>query len=159
MCILFYYTVLIKKQMKHIIIVCLGLISVISQNCHTPLDNQSPYRTERTDSLPSILPKNHADLIESKLRLEAVLKFGEHQLPDNLKEWEPYRVQLKNEIIKKAGVVIDHKLPLNIKETGTIQLKDYKVKNIAFQTRPGIYATANLYIPDGKGSFLSLIHI
>ena len=36
-------------------------------------------------------------------------------------------------------------------------MKGYSIKNIAFQTRPGIYATANLYIPEGKGKFPGVI--
>ena len=52
--------------------------------------------------------------------------------------------------MKKAGVVVNHPLALNMKETGTIQMKGYSIKKITFQTRPGIYATANLYIPEGK---------
>ena len=141
--------------MKYIIITCIYLIVINTHlySTSSPLKDQVTSLAENTDSLPSVLIKNHADLIESKLRLEAVLKFGEHQLPNNLKEWEIYRVQLKNEIIKKAGIIIDHKLPLNIKETGTIQMKGYTIKNIVFQTRPGVYATANLYVPDGKGPF------
>jgi len=35
----------------------------------------------------------------------------------------------------------------------------YTIKNIFFQTRPGIYATANLYIPDGDGPFPGIIHM
>ncbi len=35
----------------------------------------------------------------------------------------------------------------------------YTVKNIAFQTRQGIYETANLYIPDGPGPFPAVINI
>ena len=145
--------------MKYIIITCIYLIVINTHlySVSSPLKDQATSLAESTDSLPSVLIKNHADLIESKLRLEAVLKFGEHQLPDNLKEWETYRVQLKNEIIKKAGIIIDHKLPLNIKETGTIQMKGYTIKNIVFQTRPGVYATANLYIPGGKGPFPAVI--
>ena len=110
-----------------------------------------------TDSLPKVLAKNHADLIASKLRFDAALKFGVNQLPGNLKDWEIRRVQLKNEILKKTGVVINHNLALNMKETGTIQMKGYAIKKITFQTRPGIYATANLYIPDGKGPFPAVI--
>jgi hypothetical protein len=91
--------------------------------------------------LPHVLPLNHSDLVAAKLKLEASLKFGEHMLPENLPEWETYRKQLKNEIINKAGVIIDHELPLNIKETGKIEMKGYNVKNIAFQTRPGVYET------------------
>jgi hypothetical protein len=147
--------------MKRIIILCLCFIifNTHFKGISLPIESQFFFPTEDTDSLPAVLPKNHADLIESELRYEAELKFGEHQLPNNLKEWEKYRTQLKSEIIKKAGVVIDHNLPLNIKETGTIQMNGYIIKKIAFQTRPGIYATANLYIPDGKGPFPGVINM
>ncbi len=70
--------------------------------------------TESTDSLPAILPNYRADLTYSKLREEALLKFAEHQLPGNLRDWEPYRTNIKNEIIRKAGIYIDHQLPLDM---------------------------------------------
>ena len=147
--------------MKRFIILCIGFITLnpLLYGINDPLEDRFAFRAESSDSLPDVLPKNHADLIESKLRLEAALKFGEHQLPDNPKDWETYRVNLKKEILKKTGVVIDHKLPLNIKETGSTQMKGYTIKNIAFQTRPGIYGTANLYIPDGKGPFPAVINM
>lgn len=145
--------------MKRFIMLCIGfvVINIHLNGINIPLEDRFVYPTENTDSLPTVLTKHHADLVESNLRLEAVLKFGEHQLPNNLKDWEKYRVQLKNEIMQKAGVVIDHKLPLNIKETGTNQMNGYAIKNIAFQTRMGVYATANLYIPEGKGSFPGVV--
>ena len=111
------------------------------------------------DSLPDALAGNHADLVESRLRNEAIMKFSEHQLPDNKKDWEAHRAQLKAKLIEKAAISIDHKLPLNIRETGEIQMKGYKVKNIAFQTIPGVYATANLFIPDGNGPFPAIVHM
>ena len=76
-----------------------------------------------------------------------------------MKEWEDYRTKLRNEVIKKAGVRIDHKLPLNIKETGSVRMETYEIKNITFQTRPGVYATANLFIPDGPGPFPAVINM
>ena len=109
------------------------------------------------DSLPSVLPENHADLVESRLRNEAIVKFGTHQLPDNLKDWEKYRDRLRANIIDKAGVVFNPKLPLSMKETGSLQLNGYTIRNISFQTLPGVYATANLYIPDGKGPFPGIV--
>jgi hypothetical protein len=109
------------------------------------------------DSLPLVLPKNHSDLTESRLRDEASVRFSVNQLPYNLKDWESYKIKLRNEIIRKAGIVMDHSLPVNIRETVTLTMQGYKIKNISFQTRPGIYATANLYIPDGKGPFPGVI--
>ena len=113
--------------------------------------------SSNADSLPSVLTKNHADLLESRLRNQAILQFGTHQLPDNLKDWEAYRSELRKKIIQKTGLIVNQNLPLDIKETGSIQMMGYQIKNIAFQTRPGIYATANLYVPEGKGPFPAVI--
>src|SRR5690606_3936259 len=93
------------------------------------------------------------------LRFEAAMNFSVHQLPNDLKSWQIYRTKLKSEIIRKAGIIYNHTLPLNVKETGTVKMNGYSIKNIFFQTRPGIYATANLYIPDGKGPFPAVINM
>jgi Prolyl oligopeptidase family len=116
------------------------------------VDDNETYTNVFTDSLPHVFNKNNGDLIGSNLRREAALRFHLYQLSQSKHEWNTYRVQLKNKIIKKTGALINQKLPLNLKETGSLQMKGYSIKNIAFQTRPGIYATANLYIPDGKAS-------
>jgi hypothetical protein len=110
-----------------------------------------------TQILPNVFTETHGDLIESKLRQEAVLRFPLFQLPRTKDEWHTYRVKLKNEISKKTGALLHQNLPLNLKETGRVKMKGYTIKNIAFQTRPGIYATANLYIPDGEGKFPAVI--
>jgi hypothetical protein len=120
-------------------------------------DNETNTKDVLTDSLPHVFNANNGDLIESNLRHEAVLKFPLYQLPQSKHGWSTYRIQLKNKIIKKTGALINQKLPLNLKETGSLQMKGYSIKNIAFQTRPGIYATANLYIPEGKGKFPGII--
>ena len=109
------------------------------------------------DSLPFVFSKNHADLISAKLKFDAALKFTVNQLPDNLKDWEIYRAQLKKDLLARTGVLINHNLPLNVKVTGTIQMKGYSIQKITFQTRPGIFATANLYVPEGKGPFPAVV--
>lgn len=112
-----------------------------------------------TDSLPLVFTKNHADIIESRLKNEAYLRFMQLNLPDTKDEWEIFKPQLRNKIIEKAGVIFDHKLPLDYHETGSINMEGYKIKNIYFQTLPGVYATANLYIPDGTGPFPAVINM
>src|SRR2546423_4216361 len=147
--------------MKRFLLLCIGFI-ITCNNYYAkgmPCANCSTFRQGSTDSLPDVFEKNHADFIETRLRHEAVLKYEEHQLPNNLKEWESFRGHLKDLIIRKAGIIIDHKLPLNIKETGFIKMNGYTIKNISFQTRPGVYATANLYVPDGKGPFPAVVHM
>lgn len=105
------------------------------------------------NDLPFVLAENHNDLINYRLKLEAAQFFTRNQLPETKEEWELYRIRLKNKIVRKTGIVVNHDLPLKMEETGVIQMNGYSIKNIMFQTRPGIYATANLYIPDGNGLF------
>src|SRR6266542_6734830 len=120
-------------------------------------DNEAYTKNVFTDSLPHVFNENNGDLIAGNLRHEAVLRFPLYQLPQSKAGWDKYRVQLKNEIIQKTGALIHQELPLNIKQTGSLHMKGYTIKNIAFQTRPGIYATANLYIPDGEGKCPAVI--
>ena len=145
---------------KNIIIAVMTFIVVTFSNCNTnAVTDMSVFNVGPTDSLPFVLPANKSDLIDKQLRYEAALRFSEQQLPGTLKEWETYRINLKNAVISKAGVVTNHKLPLNIKETGSVRMKNYIIKNITFQTLPGIYATANLFIPDGFGPFPAVINM
>ena len=110
-----------------------------------------------TDTLPLVLSENHPDLMSSKLKWDASKLFALHQLPASKEGWIVYRQNLIKEIITNAGITFNHDLPLNLKETASIQLKGYSVKNIYFQTLPGVYATANLYIPDGGGKFPAVL--
>ncbi len=41
--------------------------------------------------------------------------------------------------------------------TATLQKAGYRIQNIFFQTRPGVYATANLYVPEGNGPFPGVV--
>lgn len=75
-----------------------------------PGAGQFAFSTESTDSLPAVLSENHADLIESKLRNEAALRFAQHQLPKTKQEWETHRAHLKDEIIKKSDQTVFTKL-------------------------------------------------
>lgn len=110
-----------------------------------------------TDSLPAVFSGDNVDLIEKNFRQKAVLQYRKHELPQNKVGWADYKKTLADKIFEKSGAVINHDLALNYKETRTHQLKGYSVKNIIFQTRQGIYATANLYVPEGKGTFPAVI--
>lgn len=111
------------------------------------------------DSLPLVFAGNHADLLNQELRREALIRYEENQLPSNKKEWETFKANLRKEITVKAAVMVNHQLPLNVRETGSIKMKGYTIRNISFQTRPGVYATANLYVPDGDGPFPAVVHM
>ncbi|MEX2591765.1 MAG: acetylxylan esterase [Anditalea sp.] len=147
--------------MKRIFLLGIGLIISITLLFATEGSYKEDWSSMASpaDSLPDVLGDNRSDLIESNLRNEAKLKFATHQLPASLEEWEAARKILREKIIKKSRLHVDHDLPLDMRETGTVQMEGYVIKNIFFQTRPGVYATANLYIPEGKGPFPAVVNM
>ena len=148
----------IRKCIKPVKILIVGFFIGVDSFAICPIGNsQLVYSFENNDTLPCVICQNHTDLISLRLRQEAAKYFIMHQLPREKDTWETFRNTLKNIIIQKTGTITFHELPLDIKETGKINLNGYTVKNIYFQTRPGVYATANLYIPDGEGKFPAVI--
>ena len=110
----------------------------------------------------SKLPKVYSgddtnDIIALSLEHEAAKSFEILQVPSSKDSWLRSKDYLKSQIIEKARVSFYPNLPLKYKETKTRKLQNYTVKNIFFQTRPNVYATANLYIPDGEGPFPGVV--
>lgn len=145
--------------MKKLILICFSLI-MYGVHSYTigvcSKDLQSTW-VAQSDTLPLVLATNQTNLVEARLDNEAFIKFASHPLPDNLADWNVYKANLRKEIARKAGVHVNHQLPINCRETKSIKMSGYTIKNIYFQTRPDIYATANLYIPEGEGPFPGVI--
>ncbi len=145
--------------MKHFYIPILCVLLVINQSCKNRPDDKSASSGNGADSLPKVFADNHSDLIYSGMRYDASLKFAQHVLPHTPEELIKYRDELRKKIIEKSGILTDHDLPLKIREMGSIKMKGYTIKKIVFQTRPGIYATANLFMPDGNGPYPAVINM
>ncbi len=47
--------------------------------------------------------------------------------------------------------------PLNLRMTGTLKRKDHTVEKLIFESRPGFFVTANLYLPLGPGPFPAVL--
>ena len=107
-------------------------------------------------SLPNVYDEAK-DIIGPMLTQEAGSAAGMQKPPDNKEGWEKYRTQLKQAILEKARVAIDHQLALDCRELSHRDMTGYTIKNIMFQTRPGVYATATLYAPKGAGPFPAVV--
>ena len=142
--------------MNKINVLFIGIVVLFLCNCSSP-DQKTSVASRLLDSIPTVLSNNNDDIIYSRMKHEASLKFASHQLPTSLNEWEDYRIILLNKISKNTGFSIDHALPLNIYESRSTKREGYTVQNIIFQTQPDVYATANLYIPDGEGPFPGVV--
>ncbi len=87
--------------------------------------------------------------IQSFLRLQTTAIEGKFQ--DELKSlesWQAKRAQYLEEYYYMLGLSPrPEKTPLEAKITGTLTGEGYVVDNLHYQSRPGLYVTANLYRP------------
>jgi len=68
----------------------------------------------------------------------------------NLDEWKQKLPRLYQEYMDMLGLwPIPEKTPLKATVTGTMEAHGVVVENIHFQSKPGLYVTANLYRPKG----------
>ena len=71
-----------------------------------------------------------------------------------------YQQKSKNAFLKSMGKIPYNKtLPLNAKITCTSVYKGVKIENIIFQSRDGVYVTANLYMPENNTGKLPAVLI
>ena len=55
-----------------------------------------------------------------------------------------------SELWKMLGGPFD-RTPLNVRVVGTVERPGYRIEKVAFESRPRLYVTANLYVPEGTG--------
>jgi len=97
--------------------------------------------------------QEQANNINSYLIQEAK-KITDNSLNDmkSLSEWNKVRSQRYNEYIEMMGLKdlpINGKRPdLNVKITGTVQKDGYRIEKLYYESLPGLYVRANLYVPD-----------
>lgn len=110
-------------------------------------------------NLPNVFSDHTLDKLGSDLRGQAKIAASSVKIGTNAAEFLSARHELKSAIISNAKVRVDNDIPLDFMVTGTIHMDAFRIENIRFQSGPGVYATANLYIPDGKGPFPAVINM
>ncbi len=110
----------------------------------------------RTDSLPAVF-NDATDVLHALYRHRALNQSRKYQVPADVKEWNGRRAELREQVIRHTGAKTFKDLPLDLRETTSYRGDGFTVRNIYFQTRPKVYATANLYVPEGEGKFPAVV--
>jgi cephalosporin-C deacetylase-like acetyl esterase len=75
-------------------------------------------------------------------------------------EWNQRRETLRARLLKAWGGFPEIACDLEPRKLGEFQRDGYRVEKIVFQTRPGVWMTANAYIPDQiKGRVPAILHV
>ena len=81
------------------------------------------------------------------------------QPPASLAKWEKQRTRLREDLLKAWGGFPQTPCALEPKKLGVIQRDGYRIEKLIFQTRPGIWMTANAYVPDRPGKLPALLAV
>lgn len=97
--------------------------------------------------------------VGERLRIAAEQLHQLARLPETRADWELQRTRHIAGIREKMRLTYDATLELDVKIHREIQMKGYRVQHLTYQSRPGLYVTATLYVPDGKGPFPAVINM
>lgn len=113
--------------------------------------------------LPALAGAQQSDssltFLEFVRRQAAELRAGDKG-PATLAEWEQRRAELRRNMLAAWGGFPAEPCPLEPRVVGTLQRDGYRVEKVLLQTRPGIWMTANAYVPpvSGKVPAVLVVH-
>lgn len=109
------------------------------------------------DVLPQVFSTYGIDKTGNNLRQTARIASAGFSL--STVDFMIQRDSLKSLLQQRMGIESNSGLELNMQLTGIVERDGFRIENILFQTQPGVYATANLYIPNGKGLFPAVVNL
>ncbi len=76
-------------------------------------------------------------------------------------DWSAHKAEYRRQLAEMLGLdPMPEKTPLNAVVTGTLDHPQFTVEKLYFQSRPGLYVTANLYVPKGlKGPAPTVLYV
>jgi dienelactone hydrolase len=74
-----------------------------------------------------------------------------------LSDWKKRQILVRQALTEVLGK-FPEKTPLNPKITNDIQKDGYRIQNIIFESRPGLYVTSSLFIPDNARKAPAVIY-
>lgn len=77
----------------------------------------------------------------------------------SLDDWNVRRTALRKTMQELLGGFPSADCDLTPRTFGEFQRDGYRVEKLAFQTRPGIWMTANAYVPDKPGKHPAILHV
>ena len=80
--------------------------------------------------------------------------FEQLKTPEDVAKWQQER---RDFFLRQLGG-FPERTPLNPQIAGTRNFDDYRIEKIIFESQPGFYVTATLYLPLGRGPFPAVLH-
>ncbi len=96
-------------------------------------------------------PANSGRQFLDFVRAQSAAWHQHDRAPESLDQWHEQRAALRRQLATAWGGFPTESCPLDAKKLGELPRDGYRVEKIIFQTRPGVWMTANAYIPAKPG--------
>jgi len=81
------------------------------------------------------------------------------EAPKSMDEWQHRRAALKTRLSAAWGGFPEQPCDLEPRKLGEFEREGYRVENWILQTRPGVWMTANAYVPDKPGRLPAILQV
>lgn len=98
----------------------------------------------------TVLSKPEPLALDTLLRAQAKALRAADQPPADREAWAKRRTALRNALFAAMGPFPDKPAPLNARTTGTLERDGYRIEKVIFETRPDVWMTSSLYLPDKR---------
>lgn len=93
------------------------------------------------------------------IRAQAAAMRAQDRPPQTRAEWDRRHSALRADLRRAWGGFPETPCPLQPRILGTLKRDGYRIEKLIFQTRPGVWMTANAYVPDGPGRRPALLAV
>src|SRR5579862_3651974 len=67
------------------------------------------------------------------------------------------QTEVRSKILKLIGGLPEHPRPIRVRQFATVAGDGFRIENIAYQSLPEFYVTANVFVPAGAGPFPAIV--
>src|SRR5262245_11344240 len=109
----------------------------------------------------TVLPKPEPLAFDNLMRAQALAIHAKDQPPKTLDEWRKRRAALRQAMFAAMGPTPDKPCALEPQAAGTLKRQGYRIEKLLIQTRPDVWMTAHLYVPEpakGKDPAVLVVH-
>src|SRR5262249_51900488 len=109
----------------------------------------------------TVLPKPQPQAFDNLMRAQGLALRAKDQPPATRAAWDKRRAQLREPMFQAMGRSPEKPCPLEARTLGALKRQGYRIERVLFQSRPDVWVTGNVYVPEpnkGKLPAVLVVH-
>jgi len=99
----------------------------------------------------TVLPEPRPQAFGNLMRAQALALHDKDLPPRTRAAWQERRTALRHAMFAAMGPAPENPGPLNARTVGVLRRQGYRIERVLFESRPGVWVTSSLYVPEPAG--------